>query len=42
MATTKLPSPVEDLARERAKASFAVRPLTHLLDGGAAVTERKV
>jgi acyl-CoA oxidase len=33
--------PVADLARERARASFPVRALTHLLDGGAAATERK-
>lgn len=31
----------EDLQRERAKATFATEPLTNLLDGGAARTERR-
>jgi len=37
-----LPSPTADIVRERNRASFPVRELTYLLDGGAAVTERKV
>jgi len=37
-----LPSPTADITRERNRTSFPVRELTHLLDGGATVTERKV
>jgi hypothetical protein len=35
-------APVADLRRERARASFPVRQMTHFLDGGEEQTARKV